>query len=298
MKFQVTEIVDILKAAGEPTRLRLLVLCRTGERSVGELARAVGQSEPRVSRHLKLLSQAGLIERARRGQWVCYRLVSDGAPAKLVAEILARCDERDPALRRDRERTADLGPEARPIAAPSRQGRAIAAFADEIIAPGTVRRALVVDPLHWELVELAAARAARTTIVASRSRMREALKEQAATGGRDVRIVSKLDAAGERGSGFDLAILDLVAVESADGIGGSLAPLSRELAPNAALLICLPYDALEQARGNVVEHPIARLRRILGDAGFAVERLKPVEVDGQHLLAALARRTETSVSAA
>lgn len=298
MKFQVPEIVDILKAAGEPTRLRLLVLCRSGERAVGELARAVGQSEPRVSRHLKLLSQAGLIERARRGQWVCYRLVSDGAPAKLVAEILARCDERDPALRRDRERTADLGPGARPVAAPSRQGRAIAAFADEIVARGTARHALVVEPMHWELVEWAAARAARTTIVAPRSRMREALKEQAAVGGRDVRVVTKLDSSRERGSRFDLAVLDLVAVESAEAIDIALASVARELAPNAALLICFPYDALEQARGNVVEHPIARLRRLLGDAGFAVERLKPVEVDGQHLLAALARRTETSVSAA
>jgi len=63
-----------LRAAGEPSRLRLLALCADAALSVSDMARALKQSEPRVSRHLKILCESGLIERLRQGQWVHYRL--------------------------------------------------------------------------------------------------------------------------------------------------------------------------------------------------------------------------------
>ena len=66
-----------LRAAGESSRLRLLALCAQGPLSVSELAETLRQSEPRVSRHLKILSEAGLIERYRQGQWVQYRVAAD-----------------------------------------------------------------------------------------------------------------------------------------------------------------------------------------------------------------------------
>ena len=56
-----------LRAAGEPTRLRLLALCAHGELSVSELTQILSQSQPRVSRHLKLLVEAGLLTRIREG---------------------------------------------------------------------------------------------------------------------------------------------------------------------------------------------------------------------------------------
>ena len=65
-----TILVQWLRATGEPTRLRLLALCGHGSLSVSDLADAIGQSEPRVSRHLRILTEAGLIERERQGQWV------------------------------------------------------------------------------------------------------------------------------------------------------------------------------------------------------------------------------------
>src|SRR5690606_24318211 len=67
-------VVAALRAAGEQTRLRALALLTEGELAVGELAQALGQSQPRVSRHLKLLTEAGLVERAPEGAWVFYRL--------------------------------------------------------------------------------------------------------------------------------------------------------------------------------------------------------------------------------
>jgi hypothetical protein len=61
------------------------------------------------------------------------------------------------------------------------------------------------------------------------------------------------------------------------------------LAPGGRLWIFERYESLERSRERVVEHPLARLRRLLGDAGLTCERLSPVEADGQHVLAAVAR---------
>src|SRR5664279_3675778 len=61
-----------LAAAGEATRLRILCLLAGAELTVSELVAILGQSQPRVSRHLKLLAEAGLLERHREGSWVVF----------------------------------------------------------------------------------------------------------------------------------------------------------------------------------------------------------------------------------
>src|SRR2546429_242705 len=73
-----------LRAAGEPSRLRLLALCAEGALSVSDLAHALKHSEPRVSRHLKILCEAGLLIRLRHGQWVDYRLTEGLEAASFV----------------------------------------------------------------------------------------------------------------------------------------------------------------------------------------------------------------------
>ncbi|GBD50100.1 ArsR/SmtB family transcription factor [Methylopila sp. Yamaguchi] len=100
--------LSALKAAAEPTRLRLLALLAEGELTVSDMTDILGQSQPRISRHLKLLVEAGLVERHREGAWAFFRL-SDGAghDASLRA-ALARLDPADPALRRDRDRLAEV----------------------------------------------------------------------------------------------------------------------------------------------------------------------------------------------
>lgn len=90
-----------LRAAGEPTRLRLLALCAHGELSVTELTRILGQSQPRVSRHLKLLVEAGLLERLREGALVFYRLAEQGAAAHLTRTLVDMLPSDDAALNRD-----------------------------------------------------------------------------------------------------------------------------------------------------------------------------------------------------
>ena len=80
-------ILNVLKAAGEPTRLRLLNLISESELKVSDLTDILGQSQPRVSRHLKLLCEAGLLQRFQEGTSVFYRAVPNGPIANLVKSI-------------------------------------------------------------------------------------------------------------------------------------------------------------------------------------------------------------------
>jgi ArsR family transcriptional regulator len=80
--------VECLKAAAEPTRVRLLLLLARGEATVGELQTILDQSQPRVSRHLRLLADAGLVERYRDGQSIYY-LLARAPLAQAVAGLLA-----------------------------------------------------------------------------------------------------------------------------------------------------------------------------------------------------------------
>jgi ArsR family transcriptional regulator len=81
-------LLEGLRAAAEPSRLRLLAVCAHGEWTVSELTQVLGQSQPRISRHLKLLADAGLVERFREGAWVFYRIARTG-PASALARTLA-----------------------------------------------------------------------------------------------------------------------------------------------------------------------------------------------------------------
>jgi len=91
-----------LRAAGEPTRIRLLALCAESELTVSELTQILGQSQPRVSRHLKLLCDAGLLDRYPEGAWVFYRLAETGEAARLAQLLLEMLPADDRVLSRDR----------------------------------------------------------------------------------------------------------------------------------------------------------------------------------------------------
>src|SRR3954454_16884131 len=67
-------LADRFQALADPTRLRIVALLRLMELSVGELAQVLGQSQPRVSRHLKILADAGVLERRKEGSWVFLTL--------------------------------------------------------------------------------------------------------------------------------------------------------------------------------------------------------------------------------
>jgi len=95
--------VDVLRAAGEPSRLRIVALLAHEELAVMELCQIMEQSQPRVSRHLRLLTASGLVERFPDGGWVFYRLAADPKRRAVVDQVLSAIDPRDAALARYRD---------------------------------------------------------------------------------------------------------------------------------------------------------------------------------------------------
>ncbi len=103
MSIRLTEAVEVLRAAGEPSRLRIVALLAREELAVMELCQIMEQSQPRVSRHLRLLTASGLVERFPDGGWVFYRLAAEPARSAILDRILSQVDSHDPFLARDRD---------------------------------------------------------------------------------------------------------------------------------------------------------------------------------------------------
>jgi SAM-dependent methyltransferase len=101
-------LLAALRAVAEPTRLRLVVLCARGELTVSELTQILGQSQPRVSRHLKLLCEAGLLDRFREGSWVFYRLSQSSPVSALARHLVTACDDTDPTIALDLQRLSAI----------------------------------------------------------------------------------------------------------------------------------------------------------------------------------------------
>jgi DNA-binding transcriptional ArsR family regulator len=352
-----TTVLGWLKAAGEDSRLRLLALCARQELSVSDLAEALRQSEPRVSRHLRILCEAGLLERLRQGQWVHYRLTQNAAAAGFVQGLLGQLDRADPVFVRDRERvpgrpagapgakgSSDAGTASRGVRAgdaagaartlESRLGRALKGFVEAVdvgIGEGArafgaatgadargeakggsargssagvtagdpsvlegPRSALVVGVEHLELLETAAFEASECVAIAHSRRAAQSARAFAERRGFACRVLlaassnalceKDIDAAG---APFDVVFLDHLAVPGS-GLEEMLTYGRRALKAEGRLWLFERYESLEVSREKVVEHPIGRLRRLLGDVGLRCERLSPIEADGEHVLAAVA----------
>ena len=295
------ELLTWLRATAEPTRLRLLALCADRELSVSDLAAVLGQSEPRVSRHLRILTEAGLIERVRQGQWVHYHPTRDTPAAGFLRGLLGQLDRMDPALIRDRERAQTPGASAAASPASSRLGRELRAVveADPVTRPASV---LLVGVEHPELLAAIAAFGAECTAVAHSRRAAQAARAMLQREGLACRVLLAAgpDALGPRdldrlGRTFDLVLLDHLAAPR-DALPALLAAGRRVLSGTGRLWLFEPYEALESTHQRVVEHPIARLRRRLAEAGFSCERIRPIEAGGRHVLAVRAAPSAASLS--
>ena len=95
-----------LKAAAEATRLRIVALLAEAELTVSDLTEILRQSQPRLSRHLRLLAEAGLVERFREGSWAFFRLGEHGSAADIARALVTRLNLDDAVIARDRERLA------------------------------------------------------------------------------------------------------------------------------------------------------------------------------------------------
>lgn len=279
-----------LRATAEPTRLRLLALCAARDLSVSDLAHVLGQSEPRVSRHLRILTEAGLVERLRQGQWVHYRLTRATAAAEFAQGLLAQLDRADQALTQDLQRAGGSTVAAAGQTA-SRLVRELRAVCEAELAKRPASM-LWVGLEHPELLWSVARLGIACTAIAHSRRAAQAARALLERDRLNCRIVQA--ASSERLAAVDLQRLagpfEAVLIDhlaAADPIGPTaLATVREALHPDGRLWLLERYQTSQAER--VVEHPIARLRRRLAEAGFDCQRIRPIEADGQHVLAASA----------
>jgi DNA-binding transcriptional ArsR family regulator len=280
-----------LRAAAEATRLRLLALCAERELSVSDLAEVLGQSEPRVSRHLRILTEAGLIERVRQGQWVHYRLTRATPAAGFVLGLLGQLDRADRVLAEDRQRARTPGASGTAAPAASRLGRELRAVLETEMMPQAAA-VLLVGVEHPELLLSVVQRAAECTAIVQSRRSAQAIRAMLEREQLACRIV--LAAGAQRlaprdsqrlGGPFEAVVIDRLA-QSGSAESALLAAARAALTAEGRLWLFERYEA--GASERIVEHPIARLRRRLAEAGLDCQRIRPIEADGRHVLAASA----------
>lgn len=102
------EVLEALRAVAESTRLRILALLASGELTVTELTHILQQSQPRVSRHLKLMCEAGVLDRFREGTWVFYRLAAGPGVGALARDLLRYINTNAAELQSDRQRLVEV----------------------------------------------------------------------------------------------------------------------------------------------------------------------------------------------
>jgi ArsR family transcriptional regulator len=289
-------VLSQLRAAAEPTRLRLLALCARGAFCVSDLCEVLGQSQPRLSRHLKLLVEAGLLERVPEGSNAYFGLPPDADLARL---ILARLPEDDPQLAADRRQAVRLAAErAREASDAFRrhgadwdENRALGLPAEAIelailgLLPPRIGAFLDVGTGTGRLLELVAPRAERAFGVdASRDMLALARARFAEHGVADRCAVRQADMyrLPLPDGAFDVVALQMV-LHYAEDPAAALAEAARVLRPDGLLVVAdlAPHersDLLERHAHRWPGFDDAALAGWLGGAGCAP--LPPVAVPG------------------
>lgn len=297
--------VSALRAAAESTRLRLLALLARAELTVGEICEILGQSQPRVSRHLKLLCDVGLLDRFREQLWVYYRAPASGESRDIVWQLLALVDEQDDVLRRDRRRMEEVIAERGRRAANHLAAEEPEAPKSSDVVDSAVLEELASEPIgalldvgtgSGHMLQLLGAKATRAIGVD--------------ISGEALRLArTKVHGAGlghcelQRGDMYDLPfaapLFDTVVAErvlaSAERPLVALVEISRTLKHGGRVVVIEDFDSLIAASPA---NPIATLRDWFTKAGLEVSRVRPVDTEAGHLLVAIGRRVARSTAAA
>jgi ArsR family transcriptional regulator len=288
-------LVAMLRAAGDPTRLRLLLLLREAELTVSELIEIVGQSQPRVSRHLKLLGEAGLLERFKEGSWVFYRAADRGMGALLGQTLAELAGGPSGALAADLGRLAQVRAQRAARAAAYFKAnaaewariRALHAPEKDVEAailrrlPEKIANLLDIGTGTGRMLELLAPRANRAVgldvspemLAIARDRLLSAPHAQVRLG--DLyRLPFGNAGTGDNAAGFDAVLFHQV-LHYLDDPGGAVAEAARVMAPGATLVIAdFAPHALEFLRDEYAHHRLGfadrEVETWLADAGLTL----------------------------
>lgn len=265
-------LLTALKAVAEPTRLRLIALCAQSDLTVSELTQILGQSQPRISRHLKLLADANVLERFREGAWVFHRLAHPGPMSDLVDHLVSLLLENEEQLGRDMEQLAEVRKKRTEVAAA--YFSKVAPQWDQVrslhVEESKVEEALVglLDDGIESLIDIGTGTGQMLKVFSSRVKRAEGVDlsremlsvarvnlEQAGLKNCSVREADMYQLPYQAGS-FQAAIIHQV-LHFADDPGRAIAEAERILKPGGCLLICdfAPHD-LEELRE---EHAHRRL---------------------------------------
>lgn len=295
--------VSALRAAGEPSRLRLLALLARAELTVGELCEILGQSQPRVSRHLKVLSSAGLLDRFREEQWVYYRVPATGEANEVVRQLLSLLIEEDDVLERDRRRMEGVIAE-RARHATTQLIETLSPESLAEIAPLVVRELsgepvgvlLDVGTGGGHLLELLAPRATRAVgIDISTDALRLARTNVHGAGLHHCELYKgdMYDLPFDTGT-FDTVTADRVLAAARRPLL-ALGEIARALRTGGRLVLIEDFDALHEA---VDGNPINTLRDWFVRSGLECTRIHPVDTQSAHLLIAVGQRVPRAIAAA
>ncbi len=291
------DVLDALRAIAEESRVRILAVLRRGELTVTDLTEILGQSQPRVSRHLRVLVDAGLVTKHREGTWAFFRIVDDGAPAELVTAAIAAVDADDPIFAADLarldvvrtrraeaasdyfERIAPIWDEERSLHAAA--GTVEAAIVD-VVGDRPVGRMLDVGTGTGRMLQLFADRADRAVGLDTSHSMLSVARanlEQLGLRHWELRQGDVHSPPLERGS-FDLVVIHQV-LHYLDDPGRALAEAAQLVAPGGRMLVVdfAPHrhDFLRTAAHRRLGFTHDQLRQWFDHAGFDCARI--VDID-------------------
>jgi ArsR family transcriptional regulator len=288
--------IELLRALAEPTRCRLLALLRHGELTVGEIAEVLGQSQPRISRHLKLLSDVTALERFREEQRIYYRLTADVQASLLVAQVLQQIDADDDLLKADqRQLSAVLDKRVRHATAGWEAVRrsAQSTYNDAHLVSAVLKE-VGTDSLG-ELLDIGTGSGSMLRVLGNRASHAVGLDISTQA----LRVArAKVHGAGlnhcifRRGdmyelpyaaSSFDAVSFDHV-LSAAEQPGQALREAARVLKRGGRVIIVEDQQRLQSA---AEDKPQAALRRWLERAGLHCDKLKPLKTGERKLLLGL-----------
>ena len=295
--------VAALRAAAEPTRLRLLALLARGELTVGEICEILGQSQPRISRHLKVLSDAALLDRFREQNWVYYRTPTSGHGRVTVSQILELVNPDDDVLQRDRRRLKSVVAERVRLASAATQPAALPSDVDQalLVEFGTepIGALLDVGTGSGHMLGLLGSKATRAVgvdISSEALRLARSHVHSAGLAHCELQQGDMYDLPFAAPS-FDAATVDRV-LAPAERPVAALAEISRTLKAGARLIVVEDFDRLAERASGVESNPIATLRAWFEQAGLRCERIHPIDTERGLLIIAVARRTSPAIAAA